>query len=171
MSSVQWGPVLCLVSAVACLGIIGYAVARNRARPEPRPVAVIVAPEPQTVYVDVRTLAAVEPRRELEVPAAAPSATAPTARTAGEVPQDAAKGTGVIAVKKGGKATVAKVAAVADKPLDPNYVPLSFSPRQSAGPRIYGEPIPGYGGSSGPVSGATIREARYGFRAPVGGIR
>ena len=155
-----------LVSAVACLGVIGYAVAHNRARskPEPEPV-VMTAPVPKPVYVDVRTLAAVEPRREPEVPA--PSTSTPPAD---EVPLDVARGTGVIAVKKGGKAKVAKVAAVADKPLDPNHAP--FSPaRQSAGPRVYGETLAGYGGSGGRDSGATIRESSHGFRAGVGGIR
>jgi hypothetical protein len=157
-----------LVSAVACLGVIGYAVVRSRARPEPAPEPVVMmAPVAQPVYVDVRSLAAVEPRRELEEP----TAPAASARPAEEVPQDVAKGTGVIAVKKGGKAKVAKVAAVADKPLDPNYVPFSPAPRQSAGPRVYGEPIPGYGASGGRESGATIRESQYGFRAAVGGIR
>ena len=170
VSSVQWGSMISLVSAVACLGVIGYAVVRNRARPEPAPEPVVatLAPLPQTVYVDVRTLAAAEPRRDLEEPT---TAAARSTRPADEVPQDVSKGTGVIAVKKGGKAKVAKVAAVADKPLDPNYVPFSPAPRQSAGPRVYGEPIPGYGSSGGRESGATIRESQYGFRAAVGGIR
>ena len=167
VSSGQWGPMIGLVSAVACLGIIGYAVSHNRARPEPktRPV-VMMAPAPQPVYVDIRSLAVAEPRPDLEEPTAAPPP-----RPADEVPQDIAKGTGVIAVKKGGVAKVAKVAAVADKPLDPNYRPFSPPPRQSAGPRVYGASGPGYASSGGSVSGATISEATHGYRASVGGIR
>jgi hypothetical protein len=176
VSSVQWGPVFTLVGSIGCLGILGYAVQRNRARPEPSHVAVTSAPEPQRILVDVRTLAAAETRSDLEEPTAAPSTTAsstigPSTLPADEVPQDVAKGTGVIAVKKDGRAKVAKVAAVADKPRDPNYVPFSPTPRQSAGPRVYGEPIPGYASSSGHDTGATIREASYGYRVAVGGIR
>jgi hypothetical protein len=138
-SSVQWGPIVGLVGAVAALGIIGYAVARGRSTPEPEPV-VSVAPEPAPVYVDVRSLAAAEPRRAVEEAAA----TQPT----DEVPGEVAKGTGVIAVKKGGKAKVAKVAAVADKPLDPDYAarrPNYYDPPTGGGyrgggaPRVYGE--------------------------------
>jgi hypothetical protein len=163
VSSVQW---FGLVGAVACLGVIGYAVAHSRNRPEPRPRRVVMmAPAPQPVYVDVRSLAVAEPRRELEAPAAMPP------RPADEIPGEIAKGTGVIAVKKGGKAKVAKVAAVADKPLDPNYRPFSPAPHQSAGPRVYGEAGPGYASSGGSVSGATISEASHGYRAAVGGIR
>src|SRR5215212_9636315 len=107
VSSVQWGPMVGLASAVACLGVIGYAVVHNRARPEPKPKPVVMmAPAPRPVYIDVRSLAVAEPRRDREEPAAVPP------RPADEVPQEIAKGTGVIAVRKGGKAKVAKVAAV-----------------------------------------------------------
>ena len=161
-SSVQWGPIVGLVGAVAALGVIGYAVARGRSVPEPEPV-VTVAPEPAPVYVDIRSLAAAPPKPEVQAE--------PTTQPADEVPGDVAKGTGVIAVKKAGKATIAKVAAKADKPLDPNYLRSAPTPRQSSGPRIYGESLAGSGGSGGRESGATIRESTYGIRNAVGGIR
>src|SRR2546421_12756550 len=70
-----------------------------------------------------------------------------------EVPTTVAKGTGVIAVKKGGKAMVATVARVADKPIDPSSATRTDSPpkdpgaaapttKPAAAPRFYGEEPP-----------------------------
>jgi hypothetical protein len=181
-SSFQWGPIVGLVGAVAALGVIGYAVARNNARPEPEPV-VTVAPEPAPVYVDIRSLAAAMPKRDDE------PTTAPSTQPADEIPGEVAKGTGVIAVKKGGKAKVAKVAAVADKPLDPDYAarrpnyydtPTGGGYRGGGAPRVYGEETPEERywrlrreneERNRPQAGPTIREAETGTRRNIGGLR
>jgi hypothetical protein len=94
------------------------------------------------VYVDIRSLAAADLKRmEADEPT-----TAPATQPADEIPSEVAKGTGVIAVKKGGKAKVAKVAAVADKPIDPNAPPRYYEPQQPerryGAPRVYGEETP-----------------------------
>ena len=177
-SSVQWGPIVGLVGAVAALGVIGYAVARNRSAPEPEP-GVTVAPEPAPVYVDIRSLAAAQPKPEAE-------AAEPTTQPADDVPSDVAKGTGVIAVKKGGKAKVAKVAAVTDKPVDYDYInrtartPTYDSPRYGGAPRVYGEETPEERywrlrreseDRNRPQSGPTIRESESGTRRNIGGLR
>src|SRR5690349_17802265 len=93
----NWAPVAGLVGTVAVLGVMGFLVARSRSVPEPEPV-VQVAPEPKPVYVDIRSLATADLKRmEADEPAA------PATQPAGEIPGEVAKGTGVIAVKKGGK--------------------------------------------------------------------
>ena len=188
--SFPWGAVLGLVAIVA-VGVIGFAVTRNRPTPEPepdltlrrKPAAAIAAPAPDPnpktapVYVDIRSLAADAKRNEVDVPVpplptprvparpATPTRVAarPTARPAArpappepdaEVPTTVAKGTGVIAVKKGGKSVVATVAKVADKPVDPSSATGTDSAPQDstaaaapttkpvAAPRIYGEQPP-----------------------------
>src|SRR5215211_7977666 len=97
----NWAPIAGLVATVAVLGVIGYAVARSRAVPEPEPV-VQVAPEPKPVYVDIRSLAAADLKRMEAEPTTEPT----TQPATDEIPGEVAKGTGVIAVKKGGKAKV-----------------------------------------------------------------
>jgi translation initiation factor IF-2 len=194
--SFPWGPALGLV-ALGAVGVVGFAMSRNRPAPEPEPAVTITPrrkpvvteepernPKPAPVYVDIRSLTVDAKRDEADAPtapltprvatprpaaprpaaprAAAPrtatphaSATPPTPRPAApepaaDVPTTVAKGTGVIAVKRGGKATVARVARVAEKPVDPSSAtgaddspkdpaaPAAPTTKPAAAPRVYG---------------------------------
>jgi hypothetical protein len=193
--SFPWLAVGGLVAVVGVSCVIGFALARDRSSVVREAPVVTVAPEPQRVYVDARSLAAAEFKRmEGNTPAGAP-ATQPADMPPTAVPGDVARGTGLIAVKKGGKAKVATVAKVADKPRDPDYaagtgrppygsnpggVSHAPSPPQSSGPRVYGEETAQErywrlqreaAARNRTEPGPTIRETREGSRIPVGGIR
>jgi len=181
-ASFPWGTVAGMVIVAAALGVIGFAMARNRSSPAPEEPVVTLPPEPKPVYVDIRSLAAAEPRHVETNDSATGPATQPAAD---EIPADVAKGTGVIAVKKGGKAKVAKVTAVKDQPIDPDYAarkapsPPTYYPPPS-GPRVYGEETPEErryrlareeAARNRPSPGPTIPEMESGTRNKVGAIR
>jgi antigen KI-67 len=136
-------------------------------------------PKPAPVYVDVRSLIADAKRNEADDAVAAPATPRATTRRpatprtaapraaaprpaapepAAEVPTTVARGTGVIAVKRGGRSMVTTVARVEDKPGEPAGAARSDaatkdSPKDPAGaapttkpaaaaPRVYGEEAP-----------------------------
>ena len=146
--SFPWVQTVGIVVAVAGVGAAVVAMAKRASRPEPPSTPLVQTQvQPKTVVVDLSQLAAPDPSR-LEQ---ASAATRPSSDGDLSADMNAAPGTGVIAVKTGGKTKVAKVAKVADKPYEPTrnyYDPPAYTPpagrssNASEGPRVYGEPTP-----------------------------
>ena len=187
-SSFPWVQTVGIVVAVAGVGAAVFAMAKRASRPEPPSTPLVTtSTQPKTVVVDLSQIAAPDPDRL----ASGGAATRPASDD--DVPPDmtAAPGTGVIAVKTGGKTKVAKVAKVADKPLERNHDrPYDYDrssayrqppryqppPQESGGPRVYGEPTPEEIAArererererNRPRRGVTYREATRNERDPL----
>ena len=141
--SFPWVQTVGIVVAVVGVGAVVVAMAKRASRPEPPSTPLVQTPvQPKTVIVDLSQLAAPDPSRLEQANAATR-----TSSDDGTVDMNAAPGTGVIAVKTGGKTKVAKVAKVADKPYEPTrspYDPPTYNEpaRSRGGPTVYGEPTP-----------------------------
>ena len=145
-----WVQAIGMMVAVAGVGAVIYAMSKRAERPEPPSTSLVeAAPKAEKVLVDVSQIAVAEADRSekggasLKSPFDGAAATEPTTVVAEAVPEQAAPGTGIIAVKTGGKTKVAKVAKVKDKPVEnpsyvPNYPGYSYTP-PPAGPKSYGE--------------------------------